>query len=144
MHKYQITAVGIAGLLTVLAVGCSKMTADEAGNVRKSFGLPADMPLKDLGVVELRIGIPKRVKVGWGKDCTLTAVTLTNGLVELNLLYESRSEIINGVKVQPYSERSQTVLSQRLLASAVQSKSWLCFPPMRSRFVVTLQPRIIP
>src|SRR5436305_13821667 len=122
MHKYQIAAVSIAGLLTVLATGCSKMTTHEAADLRKSFGFPADMPLKDLGAVELRIGIPKRVNVGWGKDCTVTALNLTNGSVEFNLLYKSKSEVIDGVKIQPYSEQSRTVLSQRLLASAMDSK----------------------
>ena len=41
----------------VLAVGCSGMTADEEAIVRQSFGVPADMPIRDRGVVELRAAV---------------------------------------------------------------------------------------
>src|SRR5262245_22802988 len=74
---HEIGAMSLVGLLMVLAVGCSEMTRDEAADVRKSFGLPADMPLMELGVVKLQMGVPKRVSVGWGKDCTVTATVMT-------------------------------------------------------------------
>src|SRR5215211_5946212 len=93
MRTHHIVTTGLMGLLTVLAVGCSRMTADEEHDVRLSFGLPADIPMKDHGVVELRVGIPKRVHAGWGKDCTVTATELTNGSVQLKLLYESKGEV---------------------------------------------------
>jgi hypothetical protein len=144
MRAPQITVIGFLGLLAVLPVGCSRMTAVEQVELRQSFGLPADMPLKSLGAVKLRVGIPKRVSVGQGKACTITATVLANGSVQFNLLYESRGEIIDGVKTKPYSERSQVVLPPALLARAMKSKSWLCFPPMRPRFVVAMQPAIIP
>jgi len=137
MRIHQITAFSFVVLLAALAAGCSTMTANEAADVRKSFGLPADMPLKDLGVVELHAGIPKRVSAGWGKDCTLTAIMLTNGLVQLNLLYESKGEVIDGVKTQPYSEQSRMVFRPG-------RKGWGCFPPMRPYFVVAVQAIIIP
>ena len=59
MCRQHIATIGFIGLLAVLAVGCSRMTADEEHDVRLSFGLPADIPIKNLGVVELRVGIPK-------------------------------------------------------------------------------------
>ncbi len=144
MRLPHIAMIGLAVLLAVLAVGYTRMKANERAELLASFGLPADMPLKDLGAMELRVGIPKRVSAGWGKDCTVTATVLTNDRVRLSLLYESRREVIDGVKVQPYSERSQVVLSQRLLASGMNSRSSLCFPPMRPHFVVAIQPIIIP
>src|SRR5262249_21948476 len=124
-------------LLVVQAVDCSKMPADEEADVLKSFGLPADMPLKDLGVVELHVGIPKRVSAGRGKDCTITATVLTNALVQLTLLYESTGEVSDGVTTRSYSERSRVVYSPR-------NKGWLCFPPMRPHFVVAMNPIILP
>jgi len=33
------------------------MTADEEAIVRQSFGVPADMPIRDRGVVELRAAV---------------------------------------------------------------------------------------
>lgn len=144
MRAQHVAVIGVTGLAAVLTIGCSRMTATEQAEVRQSFGLPADMPLKDLGAVELRVGIPKRVSAGWGKECTVTATVLTNGSVQLDLLYESRGEVINGVKTRPYSERTRVVLPPRLLARAMQSKGWLCFPPMRPHFVVAMRPIVIP
>ena len=143
MRTHHIATTSLIGLLVALAVGCSRMTAVEEAEVRKSFGVPADIPMKDLGEVELRAGIPKRVRVGWGEDCTVTAIVLTNGSVQLNLLYESRGEVIDGVKTQPYFERSQVVLPAGLLARAMKAKSWFCFPPMRPHFVVAMRPIVV-
>ncbi len=136
--------MGVIGLLLVLAAGCSRMTPDEEHDVRLSFGLPADIPMADLGVVELRAGIPKRVHVGWGKDCTLTATPLTNGSVQLNLLYESKGEVIDGVKTQSHSERSQVILPQKLVPRPRgPTRGWVCFPPMGRRLVIAIKPVII-
>ena len=144
MRRHHIATIGFIGLLAVLAVGCSRMTADEEHDVRLSFGLPADIPMMDLGVVELRAGIPKRVHAGWGKDCTITATELTNGSVQLNLLYESKGEVIDGVKTQFHSERSQLILPRKWVRRpGGPDRGWLCFPPMGRRLVVAMKPIII-
>jgi hypothetical protein len=64
MRIHHIAAVVVLGVLIVIATSCSKMTPHEAAEVRKSFGLPADMPLKDLGAVELRVGTPNACVLG--------------------------------------------------------------------------------
>ncbi len=139
MRLHHIVTIGFIGLLAVLVVGCSRMTAVEEAEVRQSFGIPADMPMKDLGVVELRAGMPKRVRLGAGKDCTITANMLTNGLVQLNLLYEFKGEIVDGVKTQSHFERSQSVFRPASVAG------WrLCFFPKGQHFVVALQPTVSP
>jgi hypothetical protein len=145
MRIPHIVTIGLIGLLAVLTVGCSRMTADEEHDVRLSFGLPADIPMKDLGVVELRAGIPKRVHVGWGKVCTITATALTNGSVQLDLLYESKGEVIDGVKTQSHSERSQLILPQKLVPRpGGPDRGWGCFPPMGRRVVFAIKPIILP
>jgi len=144
MRIHQIAAVVVLGVLTVFATSCSRMTQQEATEVRIAFGLPADMPLKDLGAVKLRVGTPQRVRAGKNEYCTITATTQTKGNIRFSLLYESDGEFINGVKVQPYSEQTQTELSQRLLASAMKSKSWLCFPRMHANFAVAMRPIMLP
>ena len=137
--EYHIATVGFIGLLSVLAVGCSRMTAQEEAEVRQSFGVRADMPMKDLGAVELRAGKPKRVRLGEGKDLTITGTVLTNGLVQLDLLYEFKGEIIDGVKTQSHSERSQSVFRPASVAG------WrLCLFPTGQHLVVASQPTIIP
>lgn len=145
MRIHLVATIGFIGLLAVLAVGCSRMTANEEHDVRLSFGLPADIPMKDLGMVELRAGIPKRVHVGWGQDCTITATVLTNGSVQLNLIYESEGEVIDGVKTQSHSERSQLILPRKLVPRpGGPDRGWVCFPPMNQRLVVAMKPIIIP
>ena len=140
MRIHHIATSSLIGLLAVLAFGCSRMTAVEEAEVRQSFDIPADMPMKDLGEVELRDGIPKRVRVGWGKDCIITATVLTNGLVQMNLAYESKGEVIDGVKTQPHFERSQSVFRP----DSVPAGWRLCLFPKGQHLVVALRPIIIP
>ncbi len=145
MRIHHIATLGFIGLLAVLAVGCSRMTADEEHDVRLSFGLPADIPMKDLGVVELHAGIPKRVSAGWGKDCTITATVLTNGSVQMNLLNESKGEVIDGVKTQSHSEQSQLIIPRKWVPRpGGPDRGWCCFPPMGRHLVVAIKPIIIP
>jgi hypothetical protein len=140
MRTHHIATTSLIGLLVALAVGCSRMTAVEEAEVRKSFGVPADMPMKDLGEVELRAGIPKRVRVGWGKDCTITATVLTNGLVQLNLVYESKGEVIDGVKTLSHSQRSQSAFRP----GKVPADWRVCFFPKDQHLAVAMRPIIIP
>ena len=140
MRTHQIATTSFLGLLAVLAAGCSRMTAVEEAEVRQAFGVPADMPMKDLGEVELRAGIPKRVRVGWGNDCTITATLLTNGLVQLNLIYESKVKIVDGVKTQPHSEGSQSVFRP----NSVPADWRVCFFPKGQHLAVAIRPTIIP
>jgi hypothetical protein len=112
--------------------------------------------MKDLGVVELRAGVPKRVHVGAGKDCTFTATVLTNGLVRLNLLYEWKHEVIDGVKTQSHSERSFVLRPGRIARNRTEAEilGWNCFtlPPVPrpdlprrgEHLVVAMKPIIIP
>ena len=140
MRTYHIATTSLIGLLAVLAVGCSRMTPVGEAEVRQSFGIPADMPMKDLGDVEFRAGIPKRVRLSAGKDCTITATVLTNGRVQMNLLYEFKGEIINGVKTQSHSERSQSVFRPESVPAGWR----LCLFPKGQHFVVAMRPTIIP
>ena len=135
----RIAATGLIGLLAVLAFSCSRMTAEDIADWRKSFGIPADMPMKDLGEVELRAGIPKRVSIGGGKDCTITATILTNGSVQLNLLYESKGEVIDAGKSQSHLER------QLVFRPGTVPARWrLPLPPIGPHLVLAVRPIIIP
>jgi hypothetical protein len=136
---HPVAAIGFIGLLAFLVASCSSGTAVEEAEVRQAFGVPADMPLRDLGVVKLRAGIPTRARLGEGKDCTLTANVLTNGVVQLNVLYEFRGETIDGVKTQSHSEKSQSLYRP----SSVEG--WrLCLFPKGQHLAVAVQPTLIP
>jgi hypothetical protein len=80
------------------------------------------------------------VRLSAGKDCTITATVLTNGLVQLNLLYEFKGEIIDGVKTQSHSEQSQSVFRP----DSVPAGWRLCLFPKGQHFVVAMRPTIIP
>ena len=138
MRAHYIATASLIGLLAVL-VGCSRMTAQDEADWRKAFGISADMPIKDLGEVELRAGIPKRVRIGGGKDCIVTATVLTNGLVQLNLLYESKGEVMDGVKTSVHSER-QLVFRP----SSVPARWRIPLTPIGPDLVVAMRPIISP
>ena len=73
------------------------------------------------------------------KDCTITATVLTNGLMQLNLLYESKGEAIDGVKTQPHSGR------QLVFRPSMVPAHWrLALPPIGPQLVVAMRPIIIP
>lgn len=136
--------LGLIGLLAVLAIGCARMTPDEETEMRQAFGIPADMPMKDLGVIEFRAGLPKRVHLGAGKDCTITATVLTNGFVQLDLLYEFTGEVRDGVKAQAQTGRSQVVFrASSLWFPRAGCPGWLCLPGTGQDLAVALQPKII-
>jgi len=139
MRRYHIAATGLIALLTVLTCGCSRMTADDEAEWRKSFGIRADMPLKDLGEVELRAGIPKRVSIGGGQDCAITATVLTNGFVRLNLLYHSKGEAVG-----PGNSQSRPELPLAFRPSTVPARWRLPLPPIGPHRVVALRPVIVP
>ena len=140
MSPYHTAMLSLIGLLIVLAAGCSGLTTVEEAEVRQSFGVPADMPMKDLGEVKLRAGIPKRVRIDRGMDCTITATMLTNGLVQMNLVYESKSEVIDGVKTPSPSEWSQLVFRPGMVTAGWR----LCLFPKSQHCVVAIRPIIIP
>ena len=140
MIPYYTTMMGLIGLLIVLAAGCSGLTAVEVAEVRQAFGVPANMPMKDLGEVKLRAGMPKRVRIERGMDCIITATMLTNVLMQMNLAYESKSEVIDGVKMPSHSEQSQLVLRPDMVPTGWR----LCFFPKGQHFAAAMRPIITP
>jgi hypothetical protein len=87
------------------------------------------IPLCDFTVEDLRITIGQNI----------TATVLRNDSVQLNLLYESKGEVIDGVKTQSHSER-QLVFRP----SMVPARWRLALPPIGPHLVVAMRPIIIP
>jgi len=72
--------------------------------------------------------------------CTITATMLTNGVVQMNLVYESKSEVIHGVKLPSQSERAQLVFRPGMVTAGWR----LCLFPKDQHFVVAMRPIITP
>ena len=93
MHiQYIITNTAI--LVVMLAVGCSKNQSEptaQGQNVRQVSSLPADMPKKDLGEVELSASILKRVSLDAGKECVITPTVLADGSLQMDLAVETKT-----------------------------------------------------
>jgi hypothetical protein len=132
MHIRHIAIIGLTSLTAVFAISCSSTTATEA-KLRQDFSIAADMPIQDLGVVELSAGTPKRVSLGKDKDLTITATVLTNDLLQMNLVYEAKDELIDGKPVQMRSERSQFLLRPGMR----------CAPKVGQHLVVVMKPTVI-
>ena len=102
-------SVALAALAAIGVVGCSKMSARDA-KLRQEFSIPADMPVRDLGVVELHSDAPRRILLDDGKDCTVTATLLTNGLLQMNVVYHAKEEVVKGQTTHNFSQRSRFLL----------------------------------
>ena len=109
MNMRHIVSLALAALAAVGVVGCSKTNARDA-RLRQEFSIPADMPVRDLGVVELRSDTPQRIVLGDGKDCTVTATLLTNGLLQMNVVYYAKEEVVKGQTTHNFSQRSRFLL----------------------------------
>ena len=109
VHVPHLMNLAIAGLLVWFVAGCSRTSAEEA-RLRRELSIPARMAMKNLGVLELRADTPKRVSLGPGKDCTVTATVLTNGLLQMNLAYEAKVEKADGSRTNNFSQRSRFLL----------------------------------
>jgi hypothetical protein len=109
MNMQHIVSLALAALTAVGVVGCSETNARDV-NLRQEFSIPPDMPVRDLGVVELRADMPKRILLGDGKDCTITATLLTNGLLQMDVAYTAKEEVVKGQTTHNFSQRSQFLL----------------------------------
>ncbi len=109
MNMRHIVSLALAALAALGPVGCSKTNGTDA-KLRQEFSIAAEMPVRDFGVVELRADIPKRIILSDGKDCTITATSPTNGLLQMNVAYTAKEEVVKGQTVHNFSQRSQFLL----------------------------------
>jgi cytoskeletal protein RodZ len=63
----------------------------EPVNLHQVSSLPADMPLADLGEVELSESTQKRVALANGQECVLQPTVLADGTVQIDLAVESKT-----------------------------------------------------
>jgi len=95
MRTPHIITTSATVLVALFAVGCSESPSEpavQATNVRQVSSLPADMPTKDLGEVELTAQTQKRVSLGDGKDCVITPTVLADGNLQMDLSVERKGD----------------------------------------------------
>ncbi|MBI1345281.1 hypothetical protein GC163_03240 [bacterium] len=131
MHIQHIAIVALATQFVTLTVGCSQTSPAEA-KLRQDFSIASDIPVQDLGVVELRAGTPKLVSLGKDKDLTITATVLAKDLLQMNLVYEAKDVMVQGQPADVYSERSQFLLRPGMR----------CAPNMGQHLVVVMKPTV--
>ena len=132
MRIQHIITIAAAVLFAALAVSCSRTTPEEAA-LRREFSIPADMPVKDLGEIQLIAATPKRVSLGKGKDCTISATALPNDILSISLVYESSNERVDGMAADSYTERSTFLLP----------RGHRCAPKMGKQLMVVMRPVLI-
>lgn len=94
MRIPHIITTSATVLVTLFAAGCSKSSSEptaQATTVRQVSSLPADIPTKDLGEVELTASTQKRVSLGEGKECVITPTVLPDGNLQMELIVESKA-----------------------------------------------------
>lgn len=129
MRIQLVITTAAVGLFAFLAVSCSKTPPEEAA-LRQRFSIPDDMPVRDLGEVQLTAGTPRRVSLGKGRDCSISAVSLTGDLLRMTLVYESSDELVDGVTASHYTERSTFLLH----------RGERCAPKMGKQLMVVMRP----
>jgi hypothetical protein len=139
MRIRYLPLVASMSLLAVVAVGCDRMTPQLEAELRQSFGLPANMPLKDFGGVEFRPGQPRKLPLGGGRECTITVTVLTPGQAQMTLLYASPGGVIDGVRRPPHSQRSQLVFRPESVPAGWR----ICAGPFEGS-ALALRPIIVP
>jgi hypothetical protein len=114
---------------------CRFLLQDHTGRSRAtpSFSIPVDMPVKDLGEIQLIAATPKRVSLGKDKDCTITATALPNDILRISLVYESSNERVDGIAADSYTERSTFLLP----------RGHRCAPKMGKQLMVVMRPVLI-
>lgn len=91
-------------LFVILGFGCSKVSESEA-EIRKEFSsIPADMPIRELGVVEFESGTAKEFEMKKGKSLSITATELNDGNIEMKFEYGATSGKAAGLVKESYSE----------------------------------------
>jgi hypothetical protein len=99
-------AINATALVLLFAAGCSKSPDRETAEdkkLRKELSIPASMPVKDLGVVELSANIPKRISLGEGREFIITPIVLSNDVLMVHMFVETK-------KAGNLTERSQSQL----------------------------------
>lgn len=133
-EQVVLLTLGLFALLAFLSAGCSGMSPEVEAEVRQSFGVSAEMPMKDLGVVKLREGIPKRLRVCKGNYCTFTATTVTNAKIKLDIFFELGMKGNNPTR----TETDQWVFRPPT------GKVWrLCLLPKGENLAVAIQPILL-
>jgi hypothetical protein len=93
IHFACAFALGAAALVAMTAAGCSKSPsgpAQQETKLRQKWPVPANMTVKELGVVEFSPHTPKRVSLGDGRDCVLTPTGLADGNLQVDLVVETK------------------------------------------------------
>jgi hypothetical protein len=90
MHSMMKSVALVIASAVLLLAGCSKSSQiTKAGNTTS---------LIDWGVVELSANTPKHLSLGEGKDCTVTAILLADGKLEVKI---ETKEKLAGAQLPP-------------------------------------------
>lgn len=117
---------------TLLISGCSKMSAEEA-EIRQEFSsIPSEMPIKNLGDIDLISGSPKNIELDGGQSLAITATAQIDETIQIVLEYESTNQTIGSIMKESYSERRQFLLKSGMR----------CAPKLGDELAIVFRPRI--
>lgn len=120
-------------LTTLLITGCSKMSAEEA-KLRQAFpSIPLEMPIINVGEIDLISGSPKSIKLDGGQSLAITATDQIDGTIQIFLEYESIKQTIGSVIKETYSESSRFLLKPGMR----------CAPKLGDDLAIVFLPKIV-
>ncbi len=131
--KYETFVSGLLVVATLLVVGCSKMSEEEA-QIRQHFSsIPSDMPVKNLGEIQFISGSPKAIELDDGQSLIITATTQPDETIQIVLEFESNKRAIGNIIKETYTHRSRFLLRPGMR----------CAPKLGDLLAIVFSPKII-
>ncbi len=135
-HFMRLPHIGLVCAMALSAAGCARESAQLA-QVRRELSVPRNVPIRDLGVLELAADKPKWVHLGAGRDLSITASVISNDLYQMHVVYTSTNSAFFG-----HLTRSRTEDSTFQLRPGMK-----CAPTFdedsADRLAVVIRPKIV-
>lgn len=131
--KHTITAGLSIMLAAFLMSGYSRMSEEEA-QIRNDYSsIPEEMPVRNLGNVEMISGEPIEFDLAKGRHLSITATETDDGTLEMIFNYRAASRKIGGIVKEVYTEKSRFLLRPGMR----------CAPKMGDDIAVVIRPKIV-
>jgi hypothetical protein len=105
--------------------------------LRRDIHIPADMPIRDLGAIELSANTPRIINLGVGKDLTVTAYSMTNNMLQMSVAYTYEHQPLVGRETQPYAKPKTNICKPD------EEMVILYYTEPAGRLAVVMKPKLI-
>lgn len=132
----RLPNISLICAVALSATGCVRESAQLA-QVRRELSVPANVPIRDLGVLELTAGKPKWVHLDAGRDLSVTASVISNDLYQMQVAYTSTNSSLFGHLTRNYTENQTFQLRPGMKCAPTFDQD------SADRLAVVIRPKIV-